>query len=254
MHRNVDWDQRLRADAEANPGTTIAQAAHRLGEAYRTVLDHCENLERQGVLSIVRLGRIGHLFVPTGRFFDPMVRLAFVQFLLPSNLTVARALAERSGTNVELARRLGWSLRSVQARTKALHKSGLLEQGPGWTWTLRSNVRNVLEDPALGRAVAATSSSSVPTATREEGDVLAVGSDPIEWFRREVCRKQGHTHGMKGELECLLAFYGRHVMKRPEGLTLVDAYVHAFCRRLGHTHDRETELMECIIRTLWLQT
>jgi hypothetical protein len=254
MHRIVDWETTLRADAAANPGTTVAQAANRLHAPYRTVLDHCEDFHRRGILSLVRVGRVGHLFVPVGRFAQAAARLAFVHYLLPSNLALATALADAPGSNVELCRRLDWPLRRVQARTKVLHRAGIIEQNPGWVWTLRPDARVVLNDPALQQALNANASTHAPTpATLGTDSPSAIPeSNPIEWFRIHVCRRAAHTHGLAGELECLLAYYGRHVMKRTEQLTLVDAYVHAFCQRLGHTHDHGSGLMECIVRTLWV--
>ena len=28
--------------------------------------------------------------------------------------------------------------------------------------------------------------------------------DALNWYRREVCQREGHTHGEAGELDCIL--------------------------------------------------
>ena len=31
----------------------------------------------------------------------------------------------------------------------------------------------------------------------------------LDWYRREICQKEGHTHGDAGELDCLLMRYAQ---------------------------------------------
>lgn len=31
----------------------------------------------------------------------------------------------------------------------------------------------------------------------------------LEWFRMEVCRKEGHDHGEAGEADCLVVTYAK---------------------------------------------
>ncbi len=28
--------------------------------------------------------------------------------------------------------------------------------------------------------------------------------ESLEWYRREICKREGHTHGDAGELDCIL--------------------------------------------------
>lgn len=54
------------------------------------------------------------------------------------------------------------------------------------------------------RASGGLDSSVVPPPfrTRTRGGVLM--GLALEWYRREICQREGHTHGEAGELDCIL--------------------------------------------------
>lgn len=72
-----------------------------------------------------------------------------------------------------------------------------------------------------------------------------------DWYRREICERQRHTHGEKGELECVLLNLAEatrtHDPKAPR--PALDWYRREICAAEGHTHGEAGEL-DCLLMRL----
>ncbi|MFA5861590.1 MAG: hypothetical protein WDA16_07835 [Candidatus Thermoplasmatota archaeon] len=92
--------------------------------------------------------------------------------------------------------------------------------------------------------------------SHEEWTSVATDAPATDWYRREICQLEGHTHGPEGELKCILLRLAKTTAEdegKPKTTQNRDWYRREVCEKEGHTHGEEGELDCAMMRVALLR-
>ena len=93
--------------------------------------------------------------------------------------------------------------------------------------------------------------------TASQWNAIDTDTPATSWYKRDVCERQGHTHGEDGLMKCMLlnlANATAEQQRNPSSTKNQDSYRREVCEKEGHMHPADDDLTCALLRIAALRS